>query len=721
MGSKFIVPLELPNYNATPTNTADPSFGLVYLKDDWLKRALNLGIEQDLVLEHPLDNFSVLGTGNTGAITSADTVEEAFDKLQQSLYINLVGDVTGTAAYNAGNLEIVTTVVGGGSSVPLTATKFNTNHNTALGNPYLIDDIVYYSGHIYKALANNDAITPAIGGNAYWSDLGAGFPYRQNVVDWNATSGDYQILNKPTSLSSFTNDPGYLTVESDPVFTASDAYGITATDISNWNAAYAAIDTAHILSATVYATEDIPRGHVVNVITGHTVNPSLGLPGVANADKATESLSNNVLGIVPFTINNNDTGEVIMKGPVYGLDTHGASLGDFAWVGASGDLVYTRPSAPEHAVYVGVVTVVDASNGSIFVDVQNGFELSELHDVLISGTPNDKDVLYYDAPSGTWKNDSISAIGGGSTGGVAHATVSGTDTYTATITGVASYADGDAYLIRFTNGNTTSATLNINSLGAIALYRNNDGPLIGGDIVDGAEMLCVYNSTTNAFQCIGTAPNTLLAYVTNAESTTITKGQPVYVYGGTGDRITVKLAYNTSDATSAQTIGIVQSASIAANQKGLIVVQGQLDNLSLFPTSTWADGDFIYLGATPGSVTNVKPYAPSHLVYLGYVTTASNGSAGRMHVKVQNGYELDELHNVQATSPSNNDVLAYETGTPGQWKTKSISTVLGYTPVPDTRNITINGETHNLTADATFTVSAGNTVGINLANYYNFF
>jgi hypothetical protein len=259
---------------------------------------------------------------------------------------------------------------------------------------------------------------------------------------------------------------------------------------------------------------------------------------------------------------------------------------------------------------------------------------------------------------------------------ITHADALGTDTYTTTITGVTSYADGDCYLIRFINGNTTGATINVNGLGAVTLYRNNDGALVGGDIVNGAEMLLVYNSTLGGFQCIGTAPNTLLAYVTNAESITINKGQPVYVFGGQGDRITVKLAYNTTDMTSAQTIGLVQSTSIGANQKGLIIVQGQLDNLNLFPTSTWADGDYVYLGATPGTITNVKPFAPNHLVYLGYVTTASNGNAGRMYVKVQNGYELKELHDVQATSPTNKDTLYYDSSV-SQWKTSQIGTIVG--------------------------------------------
>jgi hypothetical protein len=256
-------------------------------------------------------------------------------------------------------------------------------------------------------------------------------------------------------------------------------------------------------------------------------------------------------------------------------------------------------------------------------------------------------------------------------GGIAHGTTSGTDTYTTSITGVTALNDADAFLIRFVNGNTTGATLNINSLGAIPLYRNNDGEVIGGDIISGAEMLCVYNSTTNRFQVIGTAPNTLLSYVTNAESTTINKGQAVYAFGGQGDRLKVKLASNTTDALSAQTIGVVLSTSIGANQKGLIIMQGQIDGLNLFPTSTWADGDAVYLGATAGSITKVKPHAPNHLVYLGFVTTASNGSAGRMYVRVQNGYEMDELHDVAAQNPNNGDTLQYNTSN-SLWETKPI-------------------------------------------------
>lgn len=297
------------------------------------------------------------------------------------------------------------------------------------------------------------------------------------------------------------------------------------------------------------------------------------------------------------------------------------------------------------------------------------------------------------------------------TGGIPFGTASGTDTYTVTITGVSSYVDGDAYLIRFTNGNTDAATLNINGLGAISLNRNNDGPMIGGDIWDGAEMLCVYNSTLSVFQCIGSSPNSLFAYVTNDQGSTITKGQAVYAFSGTGNRMTVKLARADSDATSAQTVGVVYSASIAANQKGIIMIQGYLTGLSLFPTATWSDGDPIYLSpTTAGAFTKTKPYAPNHLVYCGVLATASNGSAGRMYVRIQNGYELDELHNVQAQSPTYKDTLWYDnTVSPAQWKTASIATILGYTPVAPTRTISTTSPLTgggDLSADRTLSIPA---------------
>jgi hypothetical protein len=184
---------------------------------------------------------------------------------------------------------------------------------------------------------------------------------------------------------------------------------------------------------------------------------------------------------------------------------------------------------------------------------------------------------------------------------------------------------------------------------------------------------------------------------------------PVYAFSGTGDRMTVKRANNTLDSSSAQTVGLVLSTSIAAGQKGVIMMQGLLDGLSILPTSTFADGDAVYLGATAGTITNVKPYAPNHLVYLGVVTTASNGSAGRMYVRIQNGYELSEIHDVDliTNAPTNNQVLTYESST-DLWKNKSIGTILGYKPYKNIQTSqTVHTGTTVETVIFTATIPAG--------------
>jgi len=251
---------------------------------------------------------------------------------------------------------------------------------------------------------------------------------------------------------------------------------------------------------------------------------------------------------------------------------------------------------------------------------------------------------------GTWATVSG---GGGMMSGTATAAV--TDIYTTTISGVSSYTTNDSYIIKFNTANVNGATLNINGIGAVNLVKNNDVTITGGDIRVGQEFLVVYDGTN--FQMIGIAPNQMFAYVTNDDSVTINKGQVVYAFSAAGDRMSVKLAYNTSDATSAKTVGIVFSSSIAPNGTGFIITQGVIQNLN---TAAYSAGDTLYLGATAGTVTNVKPYAPNHLVYVGIVERANAGN-GQIYVRVQNGYELDEIHDVDlvTTPPVNGDVLTY--------------------------------------------------------------
>ena len=163
----------------------------------------------------------------------------------------------------------------------------------------------------------------------------------------------------------------------------------------------------------------------------------------------------------------------------------------------------------------------------------------------------------------------------------------------------------------------------------------------------------------------------LVAYVTNAEATTITKGQAVYLFSAVGDRASVKLAYNTGDATSAKTLGIA-AEDIASGASGFIMCQGVAYKMN---TAAYTSGDSLYLGATAGALTATKPYAPNHLVYIGTVEKANAGN-GQIYVRVQNGYEMDELHNVSAQSPTTGQTLVYNSST-SLWEKNTVSLTAG--------------------------------------------
>ena len=174
----------------------------------------------------------------------------------------------------------------------------------------------------------------------------------------------------------------------------------------------------------------------------------------------------------------------------------------------------------------------------------------------------------------------------------------------------------------------------------------------------------------------------------NSTGQTLRKGTVVYISGSTGNVPNFVKAQANSEQTSAGTFGVL-SQDIPNNSNGTAVTVGTINNLNTnnsgngnphpFTNDLLSDGDKLYLDPnTAGYVTIGKPYAPNHMVYVATVVR-THPNLGTIVVRIQNGFELDELHDVDLISnpPSDFEVLAQENGL---WKNKTIESLLGFKP-----------------------------------------
>jgi len=257
-------------------------------------------------------------------------------------------------------------------------------------------------------------------------------------------------------------------------------------------------------------------------------------------------------------------------------------------------------------------------------------------------------------------------------------TVTGNTIFTSGLTGNTIYTNTLSFNTNYT-GSTDVGTISWNTDFGVPQVG-----MVGGNVV----------------QKVG---ESVYAYVRNDESTTLNKGEVVYIYGATGDKMSVKRASNTGDTTSSKTLGVV-AENIINGGLGYIITQGTLDGLDL---GSYSAGTIVWLSSTPGQFTSTKQYAPKHLVFIGVVQRANNGN-GQLYVKTQNGYELEELHNVVATGATYGDILVYSANN-GNNLWVSTKTLTGNYTINGGLTITGNTILHSLTA-GTSTINGNLTV-----------
>jgi hypothetical protein len=370
------------------------------------------------------------------------------------------------------------------------------------------------------------------------------------------------------------------------------------------------------------------------------------------------------------------------------------------WVRLSGSTLYVDTSSNQTVggtktfsnVIVGSVSGT-ANNVTGIVSITNGgtgqtSANSAFNALAPSQTGNSGKFLTTDGTDTSWSTNPLGtvtsvAVSGGTTG----LTTSGgpiTTSGTITLAGTLAVA----------NGGTGATTANgaLTNLGGI------------GDITstDGSVTITPTGTSRDLSVAVAAATNNVICQVRNATGATLTKGTVVYISGGTGQLPTVSKALATTDATSAQTLGMM-TADLANNSNGNVTIIGLITNID---TSAYTDGQQLYLsGTTAGTVTATKPYAPIHLVYVAVVEHA-HPTQGKLFVKVQNGYELDELHNVSAQSPTTGQTIVYNSATT-LWEKNTVSLTAG---VNGTLPIA-NGGTGQTTANAAFNALAPSQTG----------
>jgi len=200
-----------------------------------------------------------------------------------------------------------------------------------------------------------------------------------------------------------------------------------------------------------------------------------------------------------------------------------------------------------------------------------------------------------------------------------------------------------------------------------------------------------------------------IALVYNGTGSTIAKGSVVAVSGAQGQRPRVVLADADTEPLSAATLGITAEA-IANGAEGFVCTFGLVRGLN---TSAFTAGAPIYLSQTAGAFTATRPSAPAHTVALGYVISI-NASSGEVFVNINNGWELDELHNVLITSPASGNTLIYD-ATAGVWKNNNLTDGTGISITEGAGSITVT----NTAPDQVVSLTQGGATTIT-GTYPNF-
>ena len=381
----------------------------------------------------------------------------------------------------------------------------------------------------------------------------------------------------------------------------------------------------------------LTKGQAVYVTSADGTNMIVG-----KASNASEATSSKTMGLIESNLSNNGIGNVITEGLLAGLDTTGATnAGDPVWLGVDGNLIYglaNKPYAPAHLVFIGIVTRINANNGEIFVKVQNGFELREIHDIdLITTTPVNGHILGY---NGTlWVNKTIAGWLGYTPADAANIPTRTETVFTATANQsvfTVNYTVGSVEVFyngskmapaEFTATNGTSITLASGIPAGTILTVVANG--IGGGASKAAFSATApmaYDSNTGVFS-MPAATSSQNGYLTSANWTTFNNKQNALTLTVTGSSGAATLTGATLNIPTYTLAGL--GGQPALNGTGFVKISG---------TTISYDNSTYYLASNPnGYITS----SASSLSLSGNLTVSTGNATGGGIILADDGDIVD--------------------------------------------------------------------------------
>lgn len=190
------------------------------------------------------------------------------------------------------------------------------------------------------------------------------------VVAGTGLSGTYSngtmTLTGPTKVSDLTNDSGFITdyTETDPVFKASAAHGITASDITNWNGKQAALVS----------------GANIKTVNGNSLLGS-GNISISSSDFiGTDGTAAGTHGLVPAPATT-DSGKFLSADGTWAAPPGSGS--SISYVTKSENTYTTTSSSSISTIPIGIQSYT--ATDVLLVDI-NGLDLIQGTDYTISGT-----------------------------------------------------------------------------------------------------------------------------------------------------------------------------------------------------------------------------------------------------------------------------------------------------------------------------------------------